>query len=219
MKKIFLLSPILFVVWALVLTFLMLVLSAQTIDTITQDWHIIDCTNYTLYLMAFLSFIICRKDFAGKYKEWMLMIILLITAVLREMGAQHWLTEHDTTAIKLRFFTNPNNPLSEKIITALVVLAVVGAALYLLIKNIRFLIRGVFKFNPIAWTVGGLFGTAVVSKIFDRLPGNIKKYTGSPLDFDTHMNIQIFEEGFEMLLPAMVILAIWQYHYLKKKEQ
>ena len=60
-----------------------------------------------------------------RQKTYYYMCFLWFCALLREMGVQHWLTTHDSTAIKIRFFTNPNNPLYEKVFTFILLLIVV----------------------------------------------------------------------------------------------
>ena len=146
------------------------------------------------------------------------LLFLWLTALLREMGIQHWLTTHDTTAIKIRFFTNPNNPLYEKIISALVVLAVVCVALYLLIKYLKKIIVGFFKFQTIYWTIGTFGALGVLTQIIDRFPANYAKATGQHLTEPIRFALKIFEEGGESLLPLLFTIAFVQFHFILCKK-
>ena len=65
-------------------------------------------------------------------------------AFLREAGIQHWLTFTDSTAFKLRFFTNPNNPFSEKIIAFLCLLSISGLFIYTMFLYLIPSVKGFF---------------------------------------------------------------------------
>lgn len=144
-------------------------------------------------------------------------LFLLACAVLREMGAQHWIPSKDSTAFKIRFFTNPNNPIGEKILAASILALVIGVVLYLLIKYTKPLMRGFFKFHPICWTVASLGGIAVVSKFIDRFPSNYYKAVGTKLEPLTHAWSVLIEESSEATIPLMFAIAVIQWHLSCKK--
>ncbi len=143
---------------------------------------------------------------------------LWLVALLREMGAQHWLTSHDTTAIKMRFFTNPDNPLHEKIITGLILLAVVSVVVWLLVKYIKKMVCGFFKLQPLYWTLATIGGVGIVSKIIDRLPANYAKSTGEQLAEPVAYFCKLVEEGGESFLPLLFALALIQYHFIIREK-
>ena len=179
-----------------------------------------DIFTYTAYALAFV--VACRYagDFisTGKTGTLCAMLFLEIVAVLREMGAQHWLTRHDTTAIKLKFFTNPNNPLHEKIISGCVIACVGGTILWLFFKYLKRIIQGFFKVNPLYWTVVTFGGTLFLLKFADRWPSHYAKLTGEPYSPYVIKWFTLFEEAPEACLPLMFALGVIQHHYLLQKQ-
>ncbi len=147
------------------------------------------------------------------------LLFLWLSALLREAGIQHWLTDHDTTAIKLRFFTNPNNPLSEKIVAAVLVVVVLGTAVWLLCRYMPGLFRGFLALNPLAWTVATFGGVGVVSQFADRFPSNYFKATGVRLDDTVIYWFKAVEESGEATLPLLFALGFIQYHLLREQNR
>ncbi len=152
-------------------------------------------------------------------KTVFLSFVLLICAALREAGIQHWLTTTDTTAFKLRFFTNPNNPICEKILAASLLLLVGSLVIYMLVRYASGIIRGFFKFNPMYWTICTLGGTGIVGKIVDRFPGNWRKAHGEALPDDINALFSLFEETSEATLPLLFALALWQFCQMQKNKK
>ncbi len=169
--------------------------------------------GYTLTAVIVLAFI-GDFDTPKQHLPYAMYLFLLACAVLREMGAQHWIPSQDTTAFKLRFFTNPNNPLEEKLLSASILIFVIGIVLYLLIKYTKPVIHGFFKFNPICWSVASLGGIAVISKTIDRFPGNWRKYTGDSLEPLTQAWSVLLEETSEATIPLIFAIAVIQWHLM-----
>lgn len=107
-------------------------------------------------------------DYKDRIRTWGIFLFLAICALLREEGIQHHLSRTDTTPFKSRFFLNPNNPLSEKIVFGLVLLVVAGAVAYLAVKYSKHLVQSFFKFNPVTWSIAVLCTVGVCAKIVDR---------------------------------------------------
>ena len=146
---------------------------------------------------------------------YVLLIGMLL--LLREEGIQHHLSRTDTTPFKSRFFLNPNNPLSEKIIFGLVLLVVAGAVAYLAVKYSKHLVGSFFKLNPVTWSIAVLCTVGVCSKIVDRFPSNWKKaHGGVPLADETYALCQLVEESGEMFLPYIAIAALYQFRLQKE---
>ena len=118
------------------------------------------------------------------------------------------------TPFKLRFLTNPGNPLGDRLIVAacfiVVTLVCAGTLLYFL----RRLLTGLFKLHPVCWSVGFLGGTAILIQVTDRIPSVLRKR------FDIHMTdgmaalMTALEEGQELLLPLFVLIAVLQAHFI-----
>ena len=138
-------------------------------------------------------------------------VFIYITMILRDMGAQGWLTTHDTVVTKIRFFTNPNNPMYEKIIAGLIMGLILVVFLYILIKNIKYLYKGLVKFEAIPWTSVTFFIWMVLTQIVDRFPAEYFKATGVNLIEPIRFAMKIFEEGGESLLPLLIAIMFLQY--------
>ena len=218
MKK-WILSP-LFAPIAAFLVILLLGLTAiyyksKGINTFFDDGNFCDIFTYSLYGLLFVSLLFFYKDFKGKILTWVILLFLNIVAVLREAGIQHWLTSTDTTAIKLRFFTNPKNPLSEKIIAGILVLLVISTILYLIFKYAPKIWRGFWHKEAMYWSVCTLCGMGVLCKIADRFHGNWAKYTGQALSEDAYFVSIMIEETSEATLPLIALIALIQWHLIK----
>lgn len=165
----------------------------------------------------------CAKDFlsdSSKIKTYAAIVFIYITMILRDMGAQGWLTSHDTVVTKIRFFTNPNNPLYEKIIAGFVMGLILVVFLYILIKNFKYLVKGLTKFEAIPWTSVTFFIWMVLTQIIDRFPAEFLKATGGNLAEPIRFAMKIFEEGGESLLPLLIAIMFLQYRaiYCKKED-
>lgn len=165
----------------------------------------------------------CAKDFlsdSSKIKTYAAIVFIYITMILRDMGAQGWLTTHDTVVTKIRFFTNPNNPLYEKIIAGFVMGLILVVFLYILIKHIKPLVKGLIKFEAIPWTAVTFFIWMILTQIIDRFPAEFLKSTGSDLAEPIRFAMKIFEEGGESLLPLLIAIMFLQYRtiYCKKED-
>lgn len=164
----------------------------------------------------------CAKDFCSdksKIKTFSAIIFLYYIMILRDMGAQGWLTTHDTVITKTRFFTSPSNPLYEKIIAAIVMISILVVFLYVLLKHIKPLVAGLIKFETISWTTITLFIWTSFTQIMDRFPAEYCKATHIALSEPIRFVAKIFEEGGESLLPLVIAIAFLQYHYIYCKKE
>lgn len=201
----------------LVLCILGFILSPETITLQTQDGGWIDKATYIGYGLAIVTLLAFYKDFAGKRLLFWALLFLLVAAVFREAGIQHMLTDTDTTAFKIRFFTNPNNPLYEKIRALAILLVVAVVSLYVIVRTALPLLKGLFKGRALSWTIAGLCATTIVSKCADRAHGNYFKWTGTHVSEQVMPYLTLAEEGLEMFIPLWAVLACWQHHYLIQK--
>lgn len=164
----------------------------------------------------------CAKDFISdnsKIKTFSAIVFLYIIMIFRDMGAQGWLTTHDTVITKIRFFTSPNNPLYEKVIAGAVMLFIVAVFFYVFIKNIKPYLQGLIKFEAISWTTTTLFVWTILTQIIDRFPAEYAKATGVMLAEPIRFAMKIFEEGGESLLPLLIAIAFLQYRYIYCKKE
>lgn len=191
---------------------------SDSIPAVSKTGGLIETITNILYVVMFLSFARFIKDHKGNIKTYLLYIMLALAAFLREMGFQHWLASKDSTAFKSRFFLNPDNPISEKLIAGFIIILIFGAIVYLGIKYSKHLVLSFFKLNATTWSIASLCTVLVTSKFIDRFPSNYKRWTGIKMDLVTKYNLEVFEETGEALLPLIVILILWQYHLIKKQK-
>ncbi|MDR2902712.1 MAG: hypothetical protein LBU87_06395 [Lactobacillales bacterium] len=222
MKNLFLnplLSPV-YILLFLVFIFFLGELSGIPSLHYYKNLALLETGTYYLYAISFCVIVYYFKDFykTKMQKDYLLFVFLFLCALLREAGVQHWLTQTDTTAFKLRFFTNPNNPLSEKIISAFILITVAVVGIYLFFKYIRRIFKGFFALNPMYWTIASLGGIGIVAKIADRFPSNYSKFTGEYLTPDIDKLFYLVEEGGEATLPVLFAIAVIQYHLLLKEK-
>lgn len=221
MKKLFLspfFSPLFYMVaWGILLAVVLMFFPEQKF-AITVDGAIIDIITYTGYGLMLIAMLCFVKDFKDKMLCWSIYFILGVAALLREAGIQHHLTDTDTTPFKSRFFLNPNNPLSEKILYGAVLLIIFGALIYIGVKYAKHLVVSFFKLNTITWSIATFCTVLVFAKFADRFPANwrhIKHLDELPRDFIDIWSL--LEESSEMFLPYLVIIIFAQNHLLKKQ--
>ncbi|MBR1601421.1 MAG: hypothetical protein IJ677_07565 [Alphaproteobacteria bacterium] len=219
MKKIFIspfFTPVFYtVLWVILLAVVLLFFPEQKF-TITTDGRIIDVVTYLGYALMLITMLYFCKDFKDKILCWTIYFMLGIAALLREAGIQHHLTNSDTTPFKSRFFLNPNNPLSEKIIYGTVLLIIFGALVYLAVKYTKHLIISFFHFNTITWSIATFCTVLVFAKFADRFPANWRHYQGVNELPRSFIDIwSLLEESSEMFLPYLVIIIFMQNHLLR----
>lgn len=183
----------------------------------TEEGKFIEIITHLGYITLIAVLLVVAADYQDKIKSWGIYLFLALCALLREMEIQHHLSKTDTTPFKSRFFLNPNNPLSEKIVFGAMLLIVAGAVVYLAVKYSKHLVHSFFKLNTVTWSIAVLCMVGVCAKIIDRFPSNWRKaHNGVPLSDEVYTICQLLEESSEMFLPYIAALILWQYHLLKK---
>ena len=179
----------------------------------TEDGQWIDITARVGYLFLIAVLFYVGNDFKDKVTSWGIYLFFSLVCFLRESGIQHHLSATDSTPFKSRFFLNPNNPISEKIIFGAVLILIFGALCYLAIKYTKFLVLSFFKLDTVTWTIAVLCTNGVVGKLIDRFPANYRKaHGGEGLSDSVYSIFQLVEETSEMFLPYLAMLALYQYH-------
>jgi len=212
------LTPVFFFLWEIGWLAFPLFLSYKILLPWAGEGALIDNLTYASYGIAFITLICVHKSFDTKeqrFSYWVF-FFLLTCLLLREMGVQHWLTSTDSTAFKIRFFTNPNNPMHEKVISACILTCVAVAVIYLAVKYLKSLISGIFKADTISWTMGTFGFVGIVGKIVDRIPGHYRKITKELMPDEYRVYFLFFEETSEVLLPLFIAFALIQYSILKQ---
>lgn len=190
---------------------------SEDVLKLTEQGELIENVTHFGYILLIAVLLAVCDDYKDSIKSWGMFLFLAMCAFLREMGIQHHLSRTDTTPFKSRFFLNPNNPVSEKIIFGALLLVVLGAVLYLAFKYSKHLVRSFFTFNPITWSIAVLCTVGVAAKIIDRFPSKWRKaHGGVPLSDEVYQLCQLVEESSEMFLPYIAAAILWQYREWKK---
>lgn len=194
MKKFFL-SPFFAPIFMIIFLISMFILSILSSDILFfyDEGGGLDYITYVCYVIAFFAIFYYKKDFNDHLIDFYCYVFLLTCALLREMGIQHYLTSTDTTAFKIRFFTNPNNPIIEKILSFCLIIILLSVIIYLLKKYLVKIIKGFFKFDTLYWTIAMFGGIGIISKIADRFPSNYHKSTGYYLEENTRILLSLIE--------------------------
>ena len=221
MNKNILLTPF-FIPIVFILTFSVLLLGGyflfpDKIYEMSIDGGIIEIITHSMYLVTLYLFYKYREEYPDK-KIFSLFIFLTIAALCREMGIQHVLASADTAAFKLRFYTNPNNPIGEKILSAVLAFIVLYAVCYLMYHYMPYLVKGFLQIQPLPWTLFCFFSIGALSKIVDRAPSNLRKM-GIFMSETMQNMMLLFEEAGEMFLPILVSAAIIQKHVILTAKQ
>lgn len=222
MKKIFLspfFCPLLFsLCWAALLT-VVLVWFPEDKFKITEDGQILEFLTNLGYVLMLAVMLFLSKDYQDKITDWGIYLFLGISAFLREAGIQHHLSRTDSTPFKSRFFLNPDNPLSEKIIFGLILIIIFAALIYLAIKYTKHLIVSFFQLNTITWSTAVFCTVLVFAKFADRFPGNWRSaHNDVSLPREQIEIWSLLEESSEVFLPYLVLIIMLQYHFLKTKK-
>ena len=118
------------------------------------------------------------------------------------------------TPFKMRFLTNPHNPLADRLIVlacfAVLISVCAGTLLYFLPR----LLKGLFRLHPVCWSVGFFGGTIILIQIVDRLPAVLRNNYGIRISDSLHALTTALEEGQELLLPLFLVLAVLQAHFI-----
>lgn len=221
MKKAFLspfFAPIFFLLtWGVFLAVILVCFPDQKF-IITEEGHLVEKLTHLGYVLLIASMLYFMRDFKTKSERfsWVIFLVLSISAFLREAGIQHHLSSTDTTPFKSKFFLNPANPLSEKILYGLVLLIIFGMIGYLAVKYTKHLITSFFKMNTVTWSTAVFCCILVFSKFADRFPANYRHSHPEPLSRNAIDLWSLIEESSEIYLPLLPILILWQYHLLKK---
>lgn len=118
------------------------------------------------------------------------------------------------TPFKMRFLTNAANPLADRLIVlacfAFVIVVCAGTLLYWLPR----LVKGLFRLHPVCWSVAFIGGTTILVQFFDRAPSVLRKEFGIHLSDNAGALFSALEEGQELLLPLIAVLAVLQAHFI-----
>jgi hypothetical protein len=134
------------------------------------------------------------------------MAALSLLAAAREAELHKALTT--MSILKSRFYLGPEVPWQEKLAGAAVVMAAIALGIYLMIAFYRFLLHD----KGLATPVGQILLTALIllpiTKVLDRMSSVLRTDFGVVLPQRAGQIVKALEEGMEMALPILFIMAL-----------
>ena len=125
------------------------------------------------------------------------------------------------TPFKMRFITGSGIPFGAKALAVSYFVLFFGVFAAMLVCFLPRLVKGFFRFHPVAWTMCFFGGSGVMVQIFDRLPAwyrHARHLPKSDLADSFTAFCTAFEEGGEMLIAAFALLAILQAHAIYARD-
>lgn len=117
------------------------------------------------------------------------------------------------TVFKMRFLKAADMPFMPKLFVTVFFILFFVAVIIPLVRYAVPLVKGFFKLEPVAWTMAVFGGAAVTVMVVDRLPANLR-HAGVELSDKVRALFTVFEEGGEMVMALMALLAILQAHLI-----
>ena len=192
----------------LALVSLVLTLAAGVLLPVEMLMHLmreggpIENATAILYLVAAGAvFFVRHPAFGGLAKT--ASAFVLACCIAREVSIRRWLLETPLGS----YCCTPGQ--TYVILGVLLVLLVVAGA-WLVARYTRPLYRAFWQGSPVAVTLVTMFGCAALSQVFDRLPKITVALFGLALSLRGRALALSFEEALEMMLPALVVLAVLQ---------
>jgi hypothetical protein len=226
-KKSWLTAPVVSLVFVVLLVAVWAALDPATIEALFDNHGASPVELMTLPLFALIVPLVwlcppCGGG-TGRQCRWAaLWSLLAVMAIVREtdlhkmLFASIWpeVVENFTgTVFKMRFLKASYVPFMPKLFVFVFFVLFFVAVIVPLVRYIVPLVKGIFKLEPVAWTMACFGGASVVVMIVDRLPANMR-HAGVELSESTLSLLTVFEEGGEMAMALLALLAVLQSHLI-----
>ena len=148
---------------------------------------------------------------------WSLLAVMALvreTDVHKALFARIWpevAANFHGTVYKMKFLKAAGVPLMPKLFVAVFFALFFAAVLIPLVRYIVPLVKGFFRLQPVAWTMAVFGGVSVMVLVVDRLPAMLR-HAGAALSESSLALLTAFEEGGEMLMALLALLAVLQAH-------
>lgn len=136
------------------------------------------------------------------------LIILMIAAAARELDLHKIVGDY--SVFKIGFYLKSDIPLHQRLWAFTGVDLVLLSGLYVTIRHARSWWWNARSGEPWAGTVGTMMAAGALAKVADRSADVLSSWLGVQFPPSLAALIQAFEESTELLLPALVILAVIQ---------
>ena len=136
--------------------------------------------------------------------------LALLLLAGREQDAHKWLT-HGESPLKTAFFVDPQVSTGDKLTGLVVALVFIGVLASYAWRYWRPLLAGLHRGSVAHASAALAVAMLPLSKFFDTLP-RLLRDSGHEMERWLHRATGINEESFELLIPLVVLLALWQRH-------
>lgn len=226
-SKSWLLAPVVCVLFALLLVAVWAVMDPQTLVIYFDNNGHSPVELMTLPLFALIVPLVwlCPPTSGGTAHQvrWSALWSLLgVMAIVRETDVHKMLfaniwpeiaTSFRGTVFKMRFLKADGIPFMPKLFVILFFVAFFAVVIIPLLRYVVPLVKGFFKLEPVAWTMAFFGGVSVVVLVVDRLPANLR-HADISVSNSVLALLKAFEEGGEMLMALLALLAILQAHWI-----
>lgn len=226
-KKSWLTAPVAALVCLAIFVSIWAALDPETIRELFDNFGASPVELMTLPLFALIVPLVwlCPPCGGGTKRQcgWAALWSLLgVMAIVREtdlhkmLFASIWpeIAESFTgTVFKMRFLKAGDIPLMPKLFVLVFFALFFVAVIVPLVRYFVPLIKGFFKHEPVAWTMATFGATTLVVMIVDRLPANLR-HADIELSESALALLTVFEEGGEMTMALLALLAILQAHLI-----
>jgi hypothetical protein len=173
----------------------------------------LETATVALYLLAAAAVLAMalRGEWRGGYGG---SVVLLLLA-LREFDVHRRFTGLSVTGTK--FWVSPDPPLSAKGAALLATVLSLGAVALFLRGRIGTFVRGVRRGDPPCLSILGGILIVPFCLILDQVPRPLKK--AGLWSEDLFLSLSLFEETFELAIPVLILLAIFQWRAAGKGEE
>lgn len=122
------------------------------------------------------------------------------------------------TVFKMRFLKAGDIPLVPKLFVLAFFIIFFAVAIIPLVRYFLPLVKGFFKFEPVAWSAATFGGISVFVLTIDRLPANLRDWgvvnLGEPGHESSLALCKGLEEGSEMIMALLALLTLLQSYLL-----
>lgn len=226
-KRSWLLAPVVSLLFAFLLLAVWAILDPQTLEiNFDNDGHSpVELMTLPLFALIIPLVWLCppTSGSTGRQCRWAALWSLLgVMAIIRETDVHKFLfaniwpdiaNSFTGTVYKMRFLRADGIPLMPKLFVFLFFVAFFVAVAVPFIRYIVPLVKGFFRFEPVAWTMAFFGGVSTTVLTVDRLPANLR-HAGIAASDSVLALMKAFEEGGEMLMALLALLAILQAHLI-----
>jgi hypothetical protein len=177
-------------------------LPVEMLTHLMREGGPIENATAILYVIAAGAVFLVRSPAFGGLAK-IASAFVLACCIAREVSVRRWLLDAPLGAYCC-------TPAQTYIILGVLLVLLVVAGVWLVAGYTRPLYRAFWQGSPVAVTLVTMFGAAALSQVFDRLPKIAVALFGYAVTLRGRALALSLEEVLEMMLPALVVLAVLQ---------